>query len=163
MNAIDDAGGLALALEEARAGMAAGNDPVGAVLVRDGALLGRGHNRFLAGGDPTSHAEMEAYRDAARRLRLTLPAHAVEDALHGCDVFTTALPCTMCAGAIARWQARRVIVSEAQTYSPARTRDYLEDHGIAVVLHREAGVIALVEDWLARHPERLPAYGLRPA
>lgn len=163
MKAIDDAGGLALALEEARTGMAAGNDPVGAVLVRNGLLVGRGHNRFLAGGDPASHAEMEAYRHAARRLRLTLPAHAVEDALHGCDVVTTALPCTMCAGAIVRWRARRVIVSEVQTYSPARTRDYLQDHGIAVVLHREADAIALVETWLARHPERLLAYGPRPA
>ena len=143
--------------------MAAGNDPVGAVLVRDGIVLGSGHNRFLAGGDPTSHAEMEAYRDAAQRLRSTLPAHAIEDALAGCDVFTTALPCTMCAGAIVRWQARRVIVSETQTYSPARTQRYLEGYGIAVVVQRDAAVIALVEDWLARHPERRPAYGRRPA
>ena len=155
----DDATALQLALEEARLGMAAGNDPVGAVLVRDGRVIGRGHNHFLAQGDPTSHAEMEAYRDAARRLAATLPAHAVEDALTGCDMFTTAMPCPMCAGAIVRWQARRVVVSEDVTYTPAHTQTHMEDHGIAVETHRDAAVIALVEDWLARHPERLPAYG----
>jgi len=163
VNAIDDAAACALALEQARIGMAAGNDPVGAVLVRDGIVIGRGHNRFLAQGDPASHAEIEAYRDAACALARSLPIHAVEAALAGCDVFTTALPCAMCAGAIVRWQARRVIVSEAETYSPADTQGYLEDHGIAVVLHRDAAVIALVEAWLADHPERLPAYGRRPA
>ena len=163
MNAIDDAAACALALEQARIGMAAGNDPVGAVLVRDGIVIGRGHNRFLAQGDPASHAEIEAYRDAACALARSLPIHAVEAALAGCDVFTTALPCAMCAGAIVRWQARRVVVSETQTYSPARTQDYLRDHGIAVVMRRDAAVIALVEDWLAHHPERRPAYGRRPA
>lgn len=157
---LDDAGALALALEEARAGMAAGNDPVGAVLMRDGVVLGRGHNRFLAEGDPTSHAEIEAYRDAARRLAGTMPTLAIEDALRGADMVTTAMPCPMCAGAILRWQAGRVLVSEGETYAPADTRAWMESHGIAVTVHRDAAVIALVEAWLARHPERRPAYGL---
>ncbi len=163
MTLLDDAGALALALEEARAGMAAGNDPVGAVLLRDGIVLGRGHNRFLAQGDPTSHAEMEAYRDAARRLAGTMPAHAIEDALTGADMVTTAMPCPMCAGAILRWRARRVIVSESETYAPGGTQAWMESHGIAVTVHRDGAVIALVEDWLAAHPERRPAYGQAPA
>lgn len=160
MSLLDDAGALALALEEARIGMAAGNDPVGAVLMRDGIVLGRGHNRFLAEGDPTSHAEMEAYRDAARRLAGTMPTLEVEDALRGADMVTTAMPCPMCAGAILRWEARRVLVSEGETYAPGGTQAWMENHGIAVTVHRDAAVIALVEAWLAEHPERRPAYGL---
>jgi cytosine/creatinine deaminase len=160
MTLLDDAGALALALEEARTGMAAGNDPVGAVLLRDGIVLGRGHNRFLAGGDPTSHAEMEAYRDAARRLAGTTPVHTIEDAIAGADMVTTAMPCPMCAGAILRWRARRVLVSEDQTYSPGGTRAWMERHGIAVEVRRDEAVIALVRAWLADHPERRPAYGL---
>ena len=149
---------LAAALAEARAGMAEGNDPVGAVLLRDGEPIGWGRNRFLAGGDPTSHAEMEAYCDAARRLGARLPREAVEAALEGCDIYTTAMPCPMCAGAIQRFRARRVIVSEVATYSPAATRDWLERHGIAVEVAGDAAAVALVEDYLARHPERLPDY-----
>lgn len=155
-----DAEAMALALQEARLGMAAGNDPVGAVLLRDGVVLGRGHNRFLAEGDPTSHAEMEAYRNAARHLGGRLAAHEIEVELAGCDVFTTAQPCTMCAGAIIRWQARRVVVSEAETYAPADTAACLEAHGIALEVHRDEAVIALVEAWLADHPERRVAYRL---
>lgn len=149
---------LALAREEARRGMAEGNDPVGAVLLRDAVLMGTGRNRFLASGDPTTHAEMEAYRDGARRLAARLPVHEVEPALAGCTVVTTALPCPMCAGAIIRWRASEVVVAESATYAPARTAALMEAHGIVVTLLDDRATVALVEDWLARHPERLPAY-----
>jgi tRNA(adenine34) deaminase len=79
------------ALEEAREAAAGGEVPVGAVVVLDGGVVGRGHNRPIAESDPTAHAEVEALRDAARRFgnyRLT-----------GATLYVTVEPCVMCAGA----------------------------------------------------------------
>ena len=80
------------ALELAQQAEAAGEVPVGAVVVKDGEIIGRGFNHPISGHEPTAHAEVTALRDAAARLgnyRLT-----------GCDLYVTLEPCTMCAGAI---------------------------------------------------------------
>jgi tRNA(adenine34) deaminase len=82
---------MQLALAEARQAAVAGEVPVGAVVVLDGAVVGRGHNRPLATSDPTAHAEVAALRDAGRRVgnyRLT-----------GATLYVTVEPCLMCAGA----------------------------------------------------------------
>ena len=81
------------ALDEARRGIEAGDGgPFGSVVVKDGQIVGQGHNRVLAEQDPTCHGEMEAIRDACR----TLGTHD----LSGCELYTTAEPCPMCLGAI---------------------------------------------------------------
>ncbi len=80
------------ALKEAEKAAALGEVPIGAVIVKDGNIVGRGHNLTETAKDPTAHAEMEAIRQAARNLggwRLI-----------GCDMYVTAEPCAMCAGAI---------------------------------------------------------------
>ena len=80
------------ALEEAKKAASEGEVPIGAVIVKDGEIVGRGHNRVETLKDPTAHAEMEAIRMAADTLggwRLI-----------GCDMYVTAEPCSMCAGAI---------------------------------------------------------------
>ena len=84
---------MRLALDEARAASAAGEVPVGAVVTRDGAVLGTGRNRMRAEQDPTAHAEMVAMRAAAQQLG--------DWRLDGCDLWVTLEPCAMCAGAIA--------------------------------------------------------------
>lgn len=89
-----------LALDEARAAAARGEVPVGAVVVRDGAVLGRAGNRTLADRDPTAHAEMLAIREAAAALG--------SERLVGCDLYVTLEPCPMCAGAIAFARIRRL-------------------------------------------------------
>ncbi len=83
---------MTLALAEAREAAAAGDVPVGAVVVRDGRLLGRGHNQVEALGDPTAHAEILALGAAAATLG--------DWRLDGCTLYATLEPCTMCAGAI---------------------------------------------------------------
>lgn len=145
---------MAFAIDEARAGMAEGGEPVGAVILRDGVILGRGRNRLRQNGDPTAHAEMEAYRDAARRLLNGLEPDACEAALHGASVFTTAMPCEMCAGAILRFRAERVVVAEIRTYRPAGTRGLLKRQGIAVSVSDSAAMAALVERYFDLYPER---------
>lgn len=89
------------ALELAREAEAAGEVPVGAVVVRDGAIVGRGYNHPISGHDPTAHAEIVALRDAAARLG--------NYRLGGCELYVTLEPCLMCAGAIMHARIARVL------------------------------------------------------
>lgn len=80
---------MQMAIDEARAGIECGDGgPFGSVVVRDGRVVGRGHNRVLGNHDPTAHGEVEAIRDACRSL-------GTHD-LTGCDIYTTGEPCHMC-------------------------------------------------------------------
>jgi tRNA(adenine34) deaminase len=97
----EDAGWVAIALEEARAGGARGEIPVGAAVVRGDELLARDHNRTRELNDPTAHAEILALRGAAQKLgdwRLT-----------GCTLYVTLEPCAMCAGAIVLARIERLV------------------------------------------------------
>jgi tRNA(adenine34) deaminase len=94
---------MRLALDEARAAYALDEVPIGAVVVRGDAVLGRGHNRVLADCDPTAHAECLALREAARAVA------AVR--LVGCEVYTTVEPCFMCAGALLHARVERLVFS----------------------------------------------------
>jgi tRNA(adenine34) deaminase len=92
---------MALALDEARAALAADEVPIGAVVVRDGVVLGRGRNRCRARRDPTAHAELEALRQAFEATGdMRLP---------GATVYTTVEPCFMCAGALSHARIARVV------------------------------------------------------
>ena len=93
---------MRLAIDEAKKAAAMGEIPVGAVIVRDGEVVGRGHNSTETDKDPTCHAEVAAIRDAARTLggwRLI-----------GCDMYVTTEPCSMCAGAIVLARIERLFV-----------------------------------------------------
>ncbi len=92
---------MQVALAEARLAAAAGEVPVGAVVVTDGREVGRGHNRPVSAHDPTSHAEIEALRDAAGQMgNYRLP---------GATLYVTVEPCTMCAGALVHARAERLV------------------------------------------------------
>jgi len=93
------------ALAEARAAAAAGEVPVGCVIVRDGQIVGQGHNRTLGERDPTAHAEMVALRHAAAVLG--------SDRLVECDIYVTLEPCAMCAGALSLARVRRLYYGAA--------------------------------------------------
>ena len=88
------------ALDLARAAAASGEVPVGAIVVKDGQIIGRGANRPLGDHDPTAHAEIIAIRQAAKALG--------NDRLTGCDLWVTLEPCAMCAGAIAHARIARL-------------------------------------------------------
>ncbi len=84
---------MKLALEEAEIGINLGHGgPFGAVVVKDGVVLGRGHNMVVANNDPTCHGEMEAIRNACKNIK--------NFDLTGCDIYTTGEPCPMCLGAL---------------------------------------------------------------
>lgn len=92
---------MRLALAEAMAAAAAGEVPVGAVVVKDGQVVGRGYNHPITGTDPTLHAEVAALRDAAARVgNYRLP---------DCELYVTLEPCAMCVGAIFNARLKRVV------------------------------------------------------
>jgi tRNA(adenine34) deaminase len=100
-----DAEALALALDEARAAAAAGEVPVGAIIVENGVVVGRGQNRVLRDVDPTAHAEIIALREAGRALG--------NYRLGRCELFVTLEPCAMCAGAMIHARLGRLIYAAA--------------------------------------------------
>lgn len=99
------------ALALARQAAEAGEVPVGAVVVKDGAVIGRGHNRPVSGRDPTAHAEVMALRDAAERVG--------NYRLGECGLYVTLEPCVMCAGAIMHARISRVVYGAADPKSGA--------------------------------------------
>ncbi len=98
---MSDTAYMQVAMELATQAADAGEVPVGAVVVRDGAIVGRGYNQPVAESDPTAHAEIMAMRDAGK----TLGNYRLAD----CDLYVTLEPCVMCAGAIMHARIRRVI------------------------------------------------------
>lgn len=128
------------ALDLAREAAARGEVPVGAVVVRDGAIVGRGGNAPIAGHDPTAHAEIAALRDAARTAR--------NYRLPGCELYVTLEPCAMCAMALVHARIARVVyaATDPKTGAAGSVFDLLgsdrHNHRIAVeggLLAEEAG------------------------
>jgi len=96
---------MALALEQARLAAAAGEVPVGAVVVKDGQVIGAGHNAPVGEHDPTAHAEVAALRAAAKAIG--------NYRLDGCDLYVTLEPCAMCSGAMLHARVRRLVFGAA--------------------------------------------------
>jgi tRNA(adenine34) deaminase len=105
-----------IALDEARAAAAHGEVPVGAVIVRDGAVVARAGNRTLTDRDPTAHAELLAIRAAAAALG--------SERLNGCDLYVTLEPCAMCAAAASFARVRRLY------YGAADPKGGAVEHGV---------------------------------
>jgi cytosine/creatinine deaminase len=126
------------AIDEARAGMAEGGLPVGAVLVQQDRVLGRGRNRLVQRYDPTAHAEIECLRASGR-----LESYAE------CTLYTTMMPCLMCSGAVAHLGIQRVVVGESETYQgfPA----LLRSHGIEVVDFQLDALKTMLAEFIREH------------
>ncbi len=139
---------MTAALNEARSSMAEDGYPIGSVVVRDGEIIGYGRNRFLQTGDPTTHAELEAIRDAAKIATVDLDA-----VLKGATVYTTMMPCEMCAGAIIRFGITRVVVGETQTYTDAGTQVLMARQDIRVEVLEDPACVAVVEEYVKAFPE----------
>lgn len=95
------------AIEEARKGLAEGGIPIGSVMVHEGKIIGRGHNRRIQSGSAILHGEMDALENAGR-----LPASIYRE----CTLYTTLSPCSMCTGAILLYGIPKVIIGENQTF-----------------------------------------------
>ena len=138
---LDPAALLAVALEEARQGLAEGGIPIGAALfARDGTLLGRGHNRRVQDGDPSMHGETAAFRAAGRQ-------RSYRDTI----MVTTLAPCWYCSGLVRQFGIGTVVVGEAVTFQGGI--DWLREHGVRVIELRSQECIDLLTGYIAAHPE----------
>lgn len=128
------------AIAEARRGQAEGGIPIGSVLTRDGKLLGRGHNRRVQLNDPILHAEIDCLRNAGR---LGSYAETV--------LYSTLMPCYLCAGAVVQFQIKKVVVGEAETFAGAR--DFMVQHGVEVTVLDSHECKELMRTFIRENPK----------
>ena len=132
---------LAVAIEEARAGLAEGGRPFGAALfTRDGELLGRGHNRRVQEDDPSVHGETDAFRRAGRQR-----------SYRNTVMVTTLAPCWYCSGLVRQFGIGKVLVGESVNF--AGGVDWLREAGVEVVDLDSQECIAMLGAFIAAHPE----------
>jgi cytosine/creatinine deaminase len=133
---------LRVAIEEAERGLAEGGIPIGSVLVHDGQILGRGHNRRVQRGSVVLHGEMDALENAGRRS-----ARIYRD----CTIYTTLSPCAMCTGAILLYGIPRVVVGENRTF--LGEEDLLRSRGVKVDVLQDSRCRELMAAFIRAHPE----------
>jgi len=138
---IDTTEMLAIAIEEARAGLAEGGIPIGAALFDgDGRLLGRGHNRRVQESDPSIHGETDAFRKAGRQR-----------SYKNTIMVTTLAPCWYCSGLVRQFGIGTVIVGESQTFQGGI--EWLRENGVEVIDLDSAECKDLLGRFIAEHPD----------
>jgi len=130
------------AIEEAEAGQREGGIPIGSVLVYDGRIIGRGHNRRIQQGSPTLHAEIDALEHAGRQ-----PAAVYRQSV----LYTTLSPCAMCSGAILLYGIPTVVIGENITF--LGEEDLLKARGVSLRVLQEPACIDLMTRFIESRPE----------
>lgn len=128
------------AIEEARQGRREGGIPIGSVLVKDGKIIGRGHNRRVQENDPILHAEIDCLQRAGR-----VGSYA------GTTLYSTLMPCFLCAGAIVQFKIKRVIAGESATFPGAR--EFMESHGVEVIDLDLEECKQMMQEFIETNPE----------
>jgi creatinine deaminase len=132
---------LAVALEEARLGMAEGGIPIGAALFDStGGLLGRGRNRRVQDGDPSAHGETDAFRNAGRQ-------RGYQDTI----MVTTLAPCWYCSGLIVQFRIGTVVIGESRTFRGGV--DWLRDRGVRIIDLDSPECAELLARFISAHPQ----------
>jgi len=130
------------ALEEARSGLAEGGIPIGSVLVMNGKIVGRGHNRRVQQGSAILHAEMNCLEEAGR-----LKPKEYREAI----LYSTLSPCDMCSGAVLLYKIPKVVIGENTTFRGPE--DYLRSRGVELVILNNEECIRIMRDFIAASPE----------
>lgn len=130
------------AIEEARSGLAEGGIPIGSVLVLDGRIVGRGHNRRVQRGSAILHAEMDAFENAGR-LRASDYRRAV--------LYSTLSPCDMCSGTSLLYKIPRIVIGENRTFQGPE--DYLRSRGVILDVLDDAECVRLMEEFIRTRPD----------
>jgi cytosine deaminase len=133
---------LQAALNEAISGLSEGGIPIGSVLVHDGKIIGRGHNRRIQKGSTVLHGEMDALENAGR-----LNASIYRE----CTLYTTLSPCPMCSGAILLYKIPRVVIGENKTFLGAE--QHLRENGVELTIVNDPSCIAMMENFIQSKPE----------
>ncbi len=133
---------LAAAIAEAEQGLREGGIPIGSVIVAQGKIIGRGHNRRVQKGSAVLHGEMDALENAGRQ-----PAAVYREA----TLYTTLSPCAMCSGAIVLYGIRRVIIGENKTFLGEEA--LLASRGVSLEVRQDERCMLMMREFIRDHPE----------
>ena len=125
---------------EAKKGLKEGGIPIGSILVRNNKIIGRGHNRRIQDDDPMAHAEIECLKNAGR---IGSYAQTV--------LYSTLMPCYLCAGAIVQFGIKKIIVGESKNFQGAIK--FLKSHDVNIVDLESEECISLMENFIKNNPE----------
>ncbi len=127
------------ALMQAQKSLREGGIPIGSVLVRDGEILSKGHNKRVQEQNPILHGEMDCLNNAGR-----------VGSFKNTIIYSTLMPCFMCAGTIVQFKIPKVIVGESQTFKGAL--EFMESHGVEVVDIRSQECVSMMEKFISDNP-----------
>jgi cytosine deaminase len=128
------------AIAEAKQGLQEGGIPIGSVLVQDSKIIGRGHNKRVQQGSPIMHAEIDCLENAGR-------IGSYQETI----LYSTLMPCYLCAGAVVQFGIKKVIVGESKTFPGAR--EFMESHGVEVINLDLDECQQLMSDFIQENPE----------
>ena len=138
---------LSAAIEEAQSGLAEGGLPIGSVLVRDGTIIGRGHNRRVQRGEAMTHAEIDCLNNAGRQRTYA-----------DTTLYSTLMPCFLCSGAAVQFGVPKVVVGESVTFPGGQGKggtspEFMRRHGIDLIDLHDERCIAMMTQFIADRPE----------
>jgi creatinine deaminase len=131
---------LSAAIAEARKGLAESGIPIGSVLVKGIKIVGRGHNKRVQDGDPMAHAEIDCLKNAGR-------IGSYKDTI----LYSTLMPCYLCAGAVVQFGIKKVIVGESRTFPGAKS--FMVEHGVEVIDLDDKECYALMQGFIRKNPD----------
>jgi len=133
---------LKAAFDEAQKSRLEGGIPIGSVLVYQGKIIGRGHNKRVQKGSPILHAEMDALENAGRQAA---------GVYRECTLYTTLSPCAMCSGGIVLYNIPRIVVGENQSFMGEET--WLSSHGMAIEVLHDDNCRVMMKEFIETHAE----------
>jgi cytosine deaminase len=133
---------LQLAIEEARKGLTEGGIPIGSVLVIDGRVVGRGHNRRVQRGSAILHAEMDCLENAGRLSPVDYRRSVL---------YSTLSPCDMCSGTALLYRIPKIVIGENRTFRGPE--DYVRSRGVNLEIVDDAECYAMMQEFIAAHPD----------
>ena len=128
------------AIDEAKSGLREGGIPIGSILVKDGKIIGRGHNKRVQENNPIMHAEINCLLNAGRIVKYRETV-----------LYSTLMPCYLCAGAIVQFGIKKVIVGESETFAGAK--EFMESHGVKIVDLNLDECKHLMKSFIQKNPE----------
>jgi len=127
------------AIEEAKKGLSEGGIPIGSVLVKDGKIIGRGHNKRVQDGNPMIHAEIDCLMNAGR-------IGTYKDTV----LFSTLMPCFLCSGAVVQFGIKKVYAGESVTFPGGR--EFMESYGVEVIDLNNQECIDMMKEFIEKNP-----------
>jgi len=128
------------AVTEAKRGLSEGGIPIGSVLVKGGKIIGRGHNKRVQENNPMIHAEIDCLINAGR-------IGSYKDTI----LYSTLMPCYLCAGAVVQFGIKKVVVGESETFPGAK--EFMESHGVEVINFNDEVCINMMREFIDKNPK----------